>query len=167
MLPSQHPALSAFVSKQEAIINLMSESVPQTWSTKCLEKMFLRLNISPTILFTPANSEENQCHGYCCVLRSTKGDLRPDLVPRFQKCRSKWRSFCSFAEAQRTERGGERLAMVGLRSWVSVTPTSRQLPGKHQDCFFISVITHRSFFFLVHSPWLMSVEFPVQLTPLI
>lgn len=43
-------------------------------------------------------------------------------------------------------------------------PTSSQLPDKHQDCFFILVITHGSFFPAFHPPRLIGIEFPVQLT---
>lgn len=50
VLPSQHPALPAFMSKQDAIINPVSESIPQAQFTKCLEKWFLsRENTSPTV----------------------------------------------------------------------------------------------------------------------
>lgn len=101
-------------------------------------------------------------------LESTKGDLRPGLSPN-SKCSDPREG--AFAPLQKHV--GPSREVRGLLWWDSDlefhNPHLAQLPGKHQGCFFIFilVITHRSFFPLVHPPWLRGIEFPIQLIPFI
>lgn len=75
-------------------------------------------------------------------LESTKGDFRPGLVSKFQLYGSKWRSFCSTAKACGFAGSGRWEACNGGAQILSFNnPTSSQLPGKHQVCFFILVTT--------------------------
>lgn len=165
LLPSQHPALSALMSKWDAIINLMSESISQAWFTKCLEKWFVsRLNISPTMyLVSKLLALKISVTVIIMSLESTKGDLKAGFILKFRRCGSKWRSFCSLQEHMgsgvRWEacNGGTQVLSFNnlpLASW----QTSRLL---------IHFSYHpRVFLPPCSSTLVMGIEFPVRWTPL-
>lgn len=139
----------------------MSESIPQAQFTKCLEKCFLsRQNTSPTVylVYTSYKLKEISviASGMSLVQRETSIlALSPD-----SKCGDPNEG----ASVPLQKRVGSRGEVRGTQILSFNNPTFLQLPDKHQDCFFVLVITHGSFFSVFHPPRLIGIEFPVQLT---